>query len=155
MFLATLYPLCVWLLVFRHRRTWRGLLIAAAGVAFGFIVAFIFGSFEDTGVLAVIVRFEAVLVTAVSLWLWSMRRAIRHVHCASCRYDLRGLNPTPGTRCPECGEPWNGAGMPRPPSQHFHRSLLSPRPPRSPAPRAVQDAEQQHPDRKPGDQQHP
>ncbi len=52
------------------------------------------------------------LIAAPTAWLWYTDRRAKPWQCATCRYDLRGLNvraesgPTAGNGvCPECGSP--------------------------------------------------
>ena len=42
------------------------------------------------------------LLAAPTAWLWRIDRRAKPWQCATCRYDLRGLD---GGVCPECGEP--------------------------------------------------
>ena len=48
------------------------------------------------------------LIAAPTGWLWYTDRRAKPWQCATCRYDLRGLNvrsESGPTVCPECGAP--------------------------------------------------
>ena len=45
------------------------------------------------------------LIAAPTAWLWHTDRRAKPWQCATCRYDLRGLDGGGNGVCPECGTP--------------------------------------------------
>lgn len=106
MVLAALYPVIVWLFVFRYRRTLLGLLLAVGAVIAAWLLADLmvyFAGGNNGQLLRLLIRAETVLLAVISLWLWSMKRRPLYVHCDSCWYDLRGHTSASVVQCPECG----------------------------------------------------
>lgn len=111
MIIAAIYPVLLWFLVFRFRRTWPGVAIFVIGTLLVWPVArgaqSVSGSIIG-GVLANMVYGEMALIGLVAAWLLTMRRPPAYPVCPYCRYNLTGL-PTgiPGSVCPECGQVLN------------------------------------------------
>ncbi|MFT3685657.1 MAG: hypothetical protein QM783_12145 [Phycisphaerales bacterium] len=106
MIIAAIYPVFLWFMVFRFRRTWLGAAIAIVGtllvLPIGLLTQRISGA--TTGfVLSRIIYGEMTLIGIVSAWLATMRRAPGNPVCPYCKYDVTGLSLNPGTVCPECG----------------------------------------------------
>ncbi len=106
--LAAIYPVIVWFLIYRLRRTWPGFVLAIVAGSVVWALAPTIKSFVPKGgeVISVLIYAEAALVSIIGLWIATLRRPPNlHVYCPSCHYDLEGLTPEAmGTRCPECGE---------------------------------------------------
>jgi hypothetical protein len=108
--LAAIYPVFLWLLVFRYRRTWPGVLIAVIGTTLVWfiadLIAFLGNETNNGGpaIFANLIRGEMVFIGVVSAWLCSMRRKPDHPHCPYCRYDLSGHTAALPRICPECGQ---------------------------------------------------
>ena len=111
MIIAAIYPVLLWFLVFRFRRTWPGFLLALLGTLAVWPIAHLTQTLSGpiTGlVFSRIVYGEMALIGLVAAWLVSMRLPPTHPVCPYCRYDLRGLPiGTPGSVCPECGQALN------------------------------------------------
>lgn len=113
MIIAAIYPVFLWFVVFKLRRTWPGLALAIAGTLAVWPVAqfsqMVAGSVTG-GVIAKLVYGEMALIACVSLWLVTMKRPPAHPVCPYCRYDLSGLpSMKAGVSglCPECGQELN------------------------------------------------
>jgi hypothetical protein len=110
--IAAIYPVFLWFVVFRLRRTWPGLVLALLGTAAVWPAAQVsqmIGGSVTGGVIAKLVYGEMTLIGLVSLWLVTMRRPSTHPVCPYCRYNLTGLMgmDEPGRVCPECGHELN------------------------------------------------
>jgi hypothetical protein len=106
-FLFVIYAVAVWYLAIRHRRTWRGFVSVAAGVAFLVALAYLHAYFW--GYLGGLLRgFQVllypytVLVGLVGLYVASLPRNRNPHACQGCGYDRAGLT-TGNPACPECG----------------------------------------------------
>lgn len=106
MIIAAIYPVFLWFMVFRFRRTWVGIAFAVAGTLMVWPIALVAQriSGASTGfVLSRLVYGEMALIGIVSTWLVTMRRPPTNPVCPYCKYDLTGLSHDVGTICPECG----------------------------------------------------
>jgi hypothetical protein len=104
--IAAIYPVFLWFMVFRFRRTWLGIVFAVAGTLMVWPVALLAQriSGASTGfVLSRLVYGEMTLIGIVSAWLAAMRRPPTNPVCPYCKYDLTGLPHQVGAVCPECG----------------------------------------------------
>lgn len=113
MIIAAIYPVFLWFVVFKLRRTWLGVALAIAGTLAVWPVAqlsqMVAGSITG-GVIAKLIYGEMTLIAVVSLWLVTMRRPPAYPVCPYCRYNLSGLPARKGResgRCPECGQELN------------------------------------------------
>jgi DNA-directed RNA polymerase subunit RPC12/RpoP len=105
--IAAIFPIFIWFLCYRFRRSAIGITIPFAAGALVMILspllkAFLLRSAEP---LLPLIYAEAVLITGVGLWLATMpRKKDRDRSCRHCEYDLTGLDiNVEGARCPECG----------------------------------------------------
>lgn len=105
--LAAIYPVLVWFLAYRYRRTPIGIAIPImAGLLAGTLAPMLrVWAGRSAEALVPLVYAESVLVLAVGVWLSLMpRRKPSGHYCPHCHYDLAGLDTTtPGAVCPECG----------------------------------------------------
>lgn len=107
MIIAAIYPVFLWLLAFRFRRTWPGFALVAIGTLLVWPVAQLAAAVAGPtgGVIAKLVYGEMTLIGLVALWLATMRRPPSYPMCPYCRYDLTGLPlDAAGAVCPECGQ---------------------------------------------------
>lgn len=131
MIIAAIYPVFLFIFVYRQRRTWLGLAIALCGTALLWPIARLVrylvqqNAGEQTGVMfSNLVYGEMTLIGLIALWLVSMKRRTKQPLCPYCHYDMTGLPVgATGTTCPECGNtlkaepmrPWmpvcHGCGM--------------------------------------------
>ncbi|MBY0309087.1 MAG: hypothetical protein K2Q09_10130 [Phycisphaerales bacterium] len=105
--IAAIYPVFLWFMVFRFRRTWPGVALALSGTLLVWPAAEFarHAPGNSTGfALSRIVYGEMVLIGVVSAWLALMRRPPGYPVCPYCRYSLVGLaTDAPRAVCPECG----------------------------------------------------
>lgn len=114
--LAAIYPVVIWYLVYRLRRTWAGFALAlTAGLAVWALAPAIARLIPRGGeLIGVLIYAEAALVTLIGVWIATLRRppTVDH-YCPHCHYDLDGLDLRTDTRCPECGEGLPGRDRPK------------------------------------------
>lgn len=162
MFFFPVYAVCVWLIAFRFRRNWRGLLVVAAGIAGLMAIAWAHYrlSIVTDGrvylpILQMLMYPYIGLVALGGAFAVCMPRRPGPGQCHACGYHLKGLEPDgAGYTCPECGSGPRPADLPK----ELSPSLIGPRAShsrRSPADDAVQHAPDQDEQGHTRDQQQP
>lgn len=114
MMLLPLYALAVWFICFRLRRKWMGWFALFAGVsivlsmvyAYPYLQRWFTGESTRWSSFQFVMWAEAIMVSAVGVFILCLPREVVQVPCRKCRYELESLaaehhqgNP----RCPECG----------------------------------------------------
>ncbi len=142
MILAAIYPLLVWTLVYRLRRTWPGFALALVGGVTVLLLVPLLRMLMPGAIEAftILLYAEAVLVALIGVWIATLRRPPSvHTYCVACHYDLSGIDVrSPGAVCPECGDRLSGSWAPQPtincPTCHadIERDVLSRREARCP-----------------------
>jgi hypothetical protein len=111
--IAAIYPVLLWLVVFRFRRRLVGLVVLGAGTLVLWPLATIVTKLGAVGLsgggggmlVAKLMWAEMFLVVLIGGALWLVRRPPAHPYCAYCHYDLTGLDTSQvQVPCPECGE---------------------------------------------------
>lgn len=142
MILAAIYPLLVWTLVYRLRRTWPGYALAVGGGITVLLLVPVLRALMPRAIEAftILLYAEAVLVALIGVWIATLKRPPRvSSYCLACHYDLSGIDVrSPGAVCPECGDRLSGSWAPQPtincPTCHhdIDRNVLSQREARCP-----------------------
>jgi len=105
--IAALYPVCVWFVVYRLRRTPLGVALPFFSAALVVVIAPLLQHFIGRSAVPLmpLVYAEAALLLSVGLWLALMPRPVPPgSRCEHCSYNLAGLDTNvQGARCPECG----------------------------------------------------
>ncbi len=111
MFLFAVYPVFMWYLAMRWRRTWRGVASVGAGLFAMGLVTLLIGRFtwieeaDRTLLRAMMVPYGA-FVGFIGLYIVSLPRPMSHKLlwvCGGCGYDMSGLPTDSASACPECG----------------------------------------------------
>lgn len=134
MLLLPIYAVIVWYATYRFRRRLLGLALPIiAGVAVLALLRLIVrmqhtlgaSSAGDSLTISLMMYAEAIVVTAVGLFIAVLPRTPAYPHCPYCFYNLTGLEgrDSPEFVCPECGTPAHG---------YERRRSPAPQPPRNP-----------------------
>lgn len=107
MIIAAIYPVFVWFLVYRLRRTLIGISLPFVSAALVVLIAPLLQTMIGRSAVPLLplLYAEAGLLLAVGLWLSLMPRPVpTGSRCEHCGYSLAGLDTAvQGALCPECG----------------------------------------------------
>lgn len=134
MLLLPIYAVIVWYATYRLRRRLLGLVLPIlAGGAVLLLLRLIVRMQHSLGAtsagdslsISLMLYAEAIVVTAVGLFIAVLPRTPAYPHCPYCFYNLTGLDDrdSPDFVCPECGTPAHG---------YARRRSAAPQPPGDP-----------------------